>query len=72
MLKNVHLVPMTWDDEVALLKRELARATQSLKAREQRNRALPPLVAVANDQEYSSAPAPRSRSTSPGSARTRS
>jgi len=52
MLKNVHLVPMTWDDEVALLKRELARAHASLKLEEQRNRALPPLVAVANDQEY--------------------
>ena len=52
MLKNVHLVPMTWDDEVALLKRELARAHAALKLEEQRNRALPPLVAVANDQEY--------------------
>ncbi|HEX5214720.1 MAG TPA: DUF885 family protein [Vicinamibacterales bacterium] len=52
MLKNVHLVPMTWDDEVALLKRELARAHASLKLEEQRNRGLPPLTAVANDQEY--------------------
>ena len=30
-LQNVHLVPMTWEDEVQLLKRELARAWSSLK-----------------------------------------
>ena len=51
-LQNVFLVPMTWDDEVALLKRELARAHASLRLEEERNRALPPLVAVANDEEY--------------------
>ena len=53
MLKNVHLVPMTWDDEVALLKRELARAHASLKLEEHRNRSLPPLTAAANAEEYS-------------------
>ena len=51
-LRNVHLVPMTWDDEVALLKRELARAHASLKLEEHRNRGLPELQAVANDAEY--------------------
>ena len=51
-LKNVHLVPMTWDDEVALLKRELARAHASLKLEEEHNRGLPQLTAVANDAEY--------------------
>jgi len=30
-LKNVHLVPLTWEDEVMILKRELARAWSSLK-----------------------------------------
>jgi hypothetical protein len=43
---------MTWDDEVVLLKRELARAHASLKLEEQRNRGLPPLTAAANEQEY--------------------
>jgi hypothetical protein len=51
-LKNVHLVPMTWDDEVTLLKRELARAHSSLKLEEEHNRGLPALTAVANDAEY--------------------
>jgi hypothetical protein len=45
-LQNVHLVPLTWDDEVMILKRELARAWSSLKLEEHRNRALPPLVAA--------------------------
>jgi len=51
-LKNVHLVPLTWDDEVAILKRELARAHASLKLEEHRNRHLPPLTAAASDDEY--------------------
>ena len=51
-LRNVHLVPLTWDDEVAILKRELARAHASLKLEEQRNRGLPPLTAAANPDEY--------------------
>jgi hypothetical protein len=51
-LRHVHLVPMTWDDEVALLKRELARAHASLKLEEERNRDLPELTAAANAAEY--------------------
>ncbi|MBN8651289.1 MAG: DUF885 family protein [Cytophagales bacterium] len=43
-LQNVHLVPLTWDDEVLLLKRELARAWSALKLEEHRNRALPELM----------------------------
>ena len=52
MLANVHLVPMTWTDEVALLRRELARAHSSLKLEEHRNRGLPQLTAAANADEY--------------------
>jgi hypothetical protein len=48
----VHLVPMTWEDEVVLLKRELARAHASLKLEEQRNRGLPPLTAASTPDEY--------------------
>ena len=51
-LRNVQLVPMTWDDEVALLKRELARAHASLELEEHRNRGLPQLTAAANADEY--------------------
>ena len=50
--QQVHLVPMTWEDEVRLLKRELDRAWSSLKLEEQRNRDLPLLVAASNSEEY--------------------
>ena len=51
-LQNVHLVPMTWEDEVRLMKRELARAWSMLKLEEQRNRGLPPMVAASTPEEY--------------------
>ncbi len=41
--KNVHLLPLTWEDEVLLLKRELTRAWTALKLEEHRNRNLPEL-----------------------------
>ena len=44
--QNVHLLPLTWEQEVALLQRELDRAWSSLKLEEQRNMDLPPLVAA--------------------------
>ena len=50
--QNVHLVPLTWEDEVRLLKRELDRAWSSLKLEEQRNKGLPPMVAASNEAEY--------------------
>lgn len=51
-LQNVHLVPLTWDDEVMLLKRELARAWSSLKLEEHRNRHLPELEAADSPEAY--------------------
>jgi hypothetical protein len=51
-LQNVHLVPMTWADEVRLLQRELDRAWSSLRLEEHRNRNLPQLVAAASPAEY--------------------
>jgi len=51
-LRNVHLIPMTWDDEVRLLRRELDRAHASLHLEEQRNRNLPSLIAIATPEEY--------------------
>jgi hypothetical protein len=47
-LQNVHLVPLTWEDEVMILKRELARAWSSLKLEEHRNRYLPQLIVAAS------------------------
>jgi Bacterial protein of unknown function (DUF885)/Cyclophilin type peptidyl-prolyl cis-trans isomerase/CLD len=51
-LQHVHLVPLTWDDEVAILGRELARAHTSLRLEEERNRKLPPLTPIASADEY--------------------
>jgi hypothetical protein len=50
--QNVHLLPMSWDDEVGLLQRELDRAWASLKLEEHRNRNLPPMQAAATPAEY--------------------
>jgi hypothetical protein len=43
---------MSWEDEVTLLKRELARAHASLRLEEQRNRGLPQLKAISSPGEY--------------------
>jgi Bacterial protein of unknown function (DUF885) len=51
-LRNVHLVPMTWEEEVTLLERELARAHASLRLEEHRNRALPQIPVVSSPEEY--------------------
>lgn len=50
--QNVHLVPLTWDDEVMLLKRELVRAWSALKLEEHRNRKLPPLPEADSPEAY--------------------
>ena len=50
--QNVHLVPLTWDDEVMILKRELARAWASLKLEEHKNRHLPKLIPASTSEEY--------------------
>jgi hypothetical protein len=51
-LQNVHLVPLTWEDEVMILKRELARAWSSLKLEEHRNRNLPELKDASSPEMY--------------------
>ena len=50
--QNVHLVPLTWDDEVMILKRELSRAWASLKLEEHKNRNLPKLIPASTPEEY--------------------
>jgi hypothetical protein len=50
--QNVHYLPMTWEDEVRLLERELDRAWSSLKLEEHRNRHVPPQIAASTPEEY--------------------
>jgi uncharacterized protein (DUF885 family) len=50
--QHVHLVPLTWQQEVDLLQRELDRAWANLKLEEQRNKDLPPMRAASTDAEY--------------------
>jgi hypothetical protein len=52
--QNVHLVPMSWEEEVQLLTRELGRAWANLKLEEERNRGLPELADAKNETEYQS------------------
>lgn len=61
-LQQVHLVPLTWEDEVMILKRELARAWTGLKLEEHRNRALPPLPEANTAGAYDSLAARSARS----------
>jgi len=51
-LRNVQLLPYTWNDEVALMERELARAHMFLRLEEERNRRLPQLVPIASEREH--------------------
>ena len=51
-IQNVHLVPLTWEDEVMILKREVARAWSALKLEEHRNRKLPKLKAANSIKSY--------------------
>ncbi len=50
--QHVHMLPMTWQDEVRLLQRELDRAWSTLKLEEHRNQDLPQLVSAQNAEEY--------------------
>lgn len=51
-LQNVHLIPLTWEDEVMILKRELARAWSSLKLEEHKNQGLPELKDASSPEEF--------------------
>ena len=51
-LKNVQLAPYTWQEEVTIMERELARAHALLAMEEKRNAKLPPQVPIANAAEY--------------------
>lgn len=51
-LRNVHLVPLSWEEEVSMLRSELARAHASLRMEEQRNRGLPELPVISSPEEF--------------------
>ena len=50
--KNVHLVSLSWEEEVQLLQRELDRAWSSLKLEEHRNKDLPPMKSADTPEEF--------------------
>ncbi len=50
--KNVARVPYDWDAQALLLRRELDRATASLRLEEVRNRAVPPLPTIEDPVAY--------------------
>jgi len=51
-MKNVHLEPYTWRDQLVIVQRELARARTHLELAANRNRDLPKLEMVATEEEY--------------------
>ncbi len=51
-MQNVHLVPYSWEEQVTLMRRELARAHTSLRLEENRNRDLPELTRIQSAAEY--------------------
>ncbi|HEX9729694.1 MAG TPA: DUF885 family protein [Gemmatimonadales bacterium] len=51
-LRHVQLVPYTWEEEVTLMRRELARARTALALEEERNRGLPPLAPINDPAEW--------------------
>jgi len=51
-LRNVLLIPLSWEEEVTITKRELARAHASLRLEENRNRRLPPLEVAETPEAY--------------------
>jgi hypothetical protein len=51
-LRHVHLVPYSWEDELRLMERELARSIAHMKLEEHRNRDLPPLDPPASAEDW--------------------
>ena len=51
-MQNVHLVPYSWEEQVTIMRRELARAHASMRLEENRNRHLPELERIASAEEY--------------------
>lgn len=54
-LQNVELIPYTWEQELALMERELWRAHAALRLEENRNRHLPELERFSSSAHYDAA-----------------
>lgn len=52
VLRNVHLVPYTWEEQVTMVRRELVRAHAALRLEEHRNRDLAPLEPIGDAADY--------------------
>ncbi len=51
-MHNVHLVPYSWEEQLTIMYRELARAHAALRLEENRNRGLPPLERATTPEQY--------------------
>ena len=51
-MKNVQLVPYTWDELIVIMERDYKRAMAALMLEQHRNRDLPPLEPAATEEEY--------------------
>lgn len=51
-MRNVHLVPYSWEEQLTIMRRELARAHASMRLAEHRNRDLAPLERIDDEDEY--------------------
>lgn len=52
LMRHVNLLPWSWEEQVTLIRRELARSHSSLRLEENRNRALPELERIASAAEF--------------------
>ncbi len=52
LMRRAHLVPWSWEEQVTLMRRELARSHASMRLEENRNRGLPELERIASAGEY--------------------
>ncbi|MGB1840070.1 MAG: DUF885 family protein [Longimicrobiales bacterium] len=51
-MRNVHLVPYSWEEQVTMMRRELARSHASLRLEEHRNRGLPELQRIQTPAQF--------------------
>ena len=51
-MRHVHLVPWSWEEQVTLMRRELARSHSSMLLAENRNRDLPELERISSAEEF--------------------
>ena len=51
-MRNVHLVPLTWEEQMLVIRRELARSRSTLLLEEHRNRSLPEQERISNAEDY--------------------